>query len=151
MWHKHQLFICRGLSLIECSSPHTLCQQEWLIAMGCSFWSRAQCVDPRCECSWSMAISSRIYTFREDTPQTEVSTLLRKAESSLKLHGLSRIKPRRWLSLANQWEMMKLLSDQYLEGKESVEMEEFNPVACLKCKLEVNVVYINKCGEKYES
>lgn len=31
------------------------------------------------------------------------------------------------------------------------EMEEFNPVACLKYKLGVNTGYINKCGEKYES
>lgn len=32
-----------------------------------------------------------------------------------------------------------------------MEMEEFNPVACLKYKLEVNLVGINKCEEKWES
>jgi len=47
--------------------------------------------------------------------------------------------------------MMKLLSDRYLEGRERVETKEFNPVTCLKYKLEVNTGYINKCGEKYES
>lgn len=44
--------------------------------------------------------------------------------------------------------MMKLLTDQYWEGRERVEMKEFNPVACLKYKLEVNLVGINKCEEK---
>lgn len=37
------------------------------------------------------------------------------------------------------------------EGRERVEMEESNPAACRKYKLEVNMVGINKYEEKLES
>lgn len=139
--------VCLEKSLIEHSSPHALCHPDRAECPGMQFLSGAHIPDSTAHDVHGSHISTR----REDTPHHEVSTVQIQIQIQLKPSGVTNlpgIKPRRWLSLENQWETMKLLTDQYWEGRERVEVEEFNPVACLKYKLEVNMVGVNKCEEK---